>query len=80
MAVEAITRDSDEERLNKLYSGGAGGDAEEKNVAAKNAVKELGRHLNCLEDKNRATRKRSIEGIRKETLQLDPDILQIVFR
>ena len=78
MVVETITMDADQERLAKLYGGG-GGDADERSLAAKNAVKELGRHLNCLEDNNRATRKRSIEGIKKDTLQLEPEVLELVF-
>ena len=78
MAVDALTMEAEEERLVKLYGGGAG-DADGNDAAAKCAVKELGRHLNCLEDNNRATRKRSIEGIKKETLQLDPAVLEIVF-
>ena len=81
MAVEAVTTDADEERLLKLYGGGGGaGDADEKKVAAKTAVDEIGRHLNCLESDNRATRKRAIEGIAKDTLQLEPAVLEIVFR
>ena len=78
MAVEALTPDADEERLVKLYGGG--GDADEKSIAAKTAVDEIGRHLNCLESDNRATRKRAIEGIKKETLQLDAAVLEKVFR
>jgi len=79
MAVETVTTDAEEERLLKLYGGGGGGDAEEKKVAAKTATDEIGRHLNCLESDNRATRKRAIEGIAKDTLQLDPAVLEIVF-
>ena len=79
MAVETVTAmDADEERLVKLYGGG--GDADENVVKAKDAVDELGRHLNCLESDNRATRKRAIEGIKKDTLQLDPPVLELVFR
>ena len=43
----------------------------------------LTRHINCLLDDNRNTRKRAIEAIRKETLSrdppLEPDTLQRVF-
>jgi len=80
MAVDSLLAEADDERLDKLYGGAGGcGDGDEKIQAAKNAVKELGRHLNCLEDNNRATRKRSIEGIRKETLRLEPEVLTVVF-
>ncbi|XP_038066344.1 dynein assembly factor 5, axonemal-like isoform X2 [Patiria miniata] len=41
------------------------------------------RHINCLSENNRATKKRALESIRRETLgkkpALDPEILQRVF-
>ena len=86
MAVETISNTAstvadDEKRLAKLYGGAGGcGDEDAKGVEAKAIVDELGRHLNCLESDNRATRKRAIEGITKDTMKLEPDVLQIVFR
>lgn len=37
-----------------------------------NVLKNISRHLNCLTDDNRNTRKRAIEGIKKETLLKNP--------
>jgi hypothetical protein len=76
MAVDSLEVDADEERLLKLYSPGSG----EMGVATTNILKELGRHINCLEDNNRATRKRAIEGIRKDTTNVEPEVLDEVFR
>ena len=54
----------------------------ENNVAAE-ILQGLTRHINCLSELNRATKKRAIENIRKETVgkkpSLDPAVLQQVF-
>ena len=38
----------------------------------------INRHINCLGEENRATRKRAIEGIKKETLNRKPALEQEV--
>ncbi|XP_064635749.1 dynein axonemal assembly factor 5-like [Lineus longissimus] len=58
--------------------------ADGMNTTVEAILQSNARHINCLSEDNRSTRKRAIEGIRKETLGLNPkpskEILQEVFQ
>jgi dynein assembly factor 5 len=58
--------------------------ADGMNTTAETILQSTARHINCLNEDNRATRKRAIEGIRRETLGLNPkpskEVLQEVFQ
>lgn len=46
----------------------------------KDVLQTIARHINCLSDENRNSRKRAMEGIRKETLGLKPTLDAPVFQ